>query len=40
MFNNNNQPEEQKIGIVRWLILVAFLAMLAFIVYNKMTTGG
>lgn len=38
--NNNNQPEEQKIGIVRWLILAAFIVLLAYIAYNKLTTGG
>ena len=35
----DNKKEEQKTGLVGWIILLLFIAMLVYIVYNKVTSG-
>jgi hypothetical protein len=34
------KKEDKKIGVVGWVVLLIFLGILAFAVYNKVTMGS
>ncbi len=39
MIDNNDEKEEQKNNFIGWFVLLLFIAMLVYIVYNHVTTG-
>jgi len=37
---SENNQEEQKIGFFRYFVAFLFIALVVYVVYNKMTTGN